>query len=150
MADGKKQVSVERVITAPPEKIFDVLADPAQHAVIDGSGTVQHARGNSIRLTLGAKFGMSMRLGLPYPVTNTVVEFDENRRIAWRHMGRHRWRYELQPIESGTRVTETFDWNGAPLGWLYELTGLPARHKPNMEGTLERLDDLVTGGAAPA
>ena len=30
--------SVERVIPAPPEKIFDLLADPAKHPLIDGSG----------------------------------------------------------------------------------------------------------------
>ncbi len=100
----RSAVSVERVIAAPPEKIFDVLADPSQHPVIDGSGTVKHTRGEEpSRLALGTKFGMSMRLGIPYAITNTVVEFDENRLIAWRHFGGHRWRYELEPAGAGTR-----------------------------------------------
>ena len=39
MGSEAKRVSVERTISAPADKIFDVLADPNQHAVIDGSGT---------------------------------------------------------------------------------------------------------------
>ncbi|HMF03426.1 MAG TPA: SRPBCC family protein, partial [Acidimicrobiia bacterium] len=94
MANDERKVSVQRVIAAPPEKIFDVLADPSQHPAIDGSGMVKHTRGEEPeRLSLGAKFGMSMRLGIPYNITNTVVEFDDNRLIAWRHFGGHRWRY---------------------------------------------------------
>ena len=31
----------------------------------------------------GSTFGMSMKVGIPYSMTNTVVEFEENRRIAW-------------------------------------------------------------------
>ena len=40
--------SVERVIAAPPEKIFDLLADPARHHDIDGSGSVVIARWSSV------------------------------------------------------------------------------------------------------
>jgi uncharacterized protein (UPF0262 family) len=36
-----KQVSVTRFIAAPPEAIFDVLADPAKHPIIDGSGSLK-------------------------------------------------------------------------------------------------------------
>jgi len=35
--------TVERVIPAPPEKIFDLLADPRRHPEIDGSGSVRRA-----------------------------------------------------------------------------------------------------------
>jgi hypothetical protein len=53
---------------------------------------------------------MAMRVKFPYTITNTVEEFDEPSRIAWRHLGRHRWRYELEALgESSTMVTETFD-----------------------------------------
>ncbi len=55
---------------------------------------------------------MSMRLwGVPYRVRNRVVEFEENRLIAWRHFEPQHWRFELQPTKSGTRVTETFDYS---------------------------------------
>jgi uncharacterized protein YndB with AHSA1/START domain len=148
VTEHAQSVSVERVISALPEKIFDVLADPSQHPVIDGSGTVKHTRGDQpARLSLDAKFGMSMRLGVPYAITNTVVEFEEGRRIAWRHFGGHRWRYELEPVDSGTRVRETYDWSTAILGTrLYIVaTGWPKRAEKAMAQTLERLDAHVTG-----
>ena len=40
------------------------------------------------RLTLGSTFGMSMKVGITYSMENTVVEFEENRRIAWQPRGR--------------------------------------------------------------
>jgi uncharacterized protein YndB with AHSA1/START domain len=148
MAD--QVVSVSRVIKAPPEAIFDVLADPARHAEIDGSGMVQNTRGESTRLALGSKFGMDMKMGiLPYRISNTVKEFEENRLIAWAHIGRHRWRYELEPVEVGgethTKVTESFDWSTCPpgVGKSIELMGYPKKHPANMTATLERLAAVV-------
>ena len=80
------------------------------HAQFDGSGTVQRQIKGPQRLSMGATFGMAMRIGFPNTITNTVEEFEEPRRIAWRHLGRHRWRYELEARdESTTVVTETFD-----------------------------------------
>ena len=142
-------MSVERVIAAPPEKIFDVLADPSQHPVIDGSGTVKHTRGKEpARLSLGAKFGMSMRIGIPYVITNKVVEFEADRLIAWRHFGGHRWRYELEPVGDGTRVREIYDWSTAipPTRLYIAVSGSPKRAEEAMTQTLERLDGVVTGG----
>jgi uncharacterized protein YndB with AHSA1/START domain len=141
---AEQQVSVSRVIAASPESIFEVLTDPARHGEIDGSGMVQRARGESQRLELGSKFGMDMKMGvLPYRITNTVVEFEENRLIAWHHPGKHRWRYELEPVEGGTKVTETFDWSTAVIPKAIELMGYPKRHPASMEATLERLAAIV-------
>lgn len=141
-----RTVSVRRVISAPPEKIFDVLANPAMHPVIDGSGTVKRLRNaTSERLELGSKFAMGMRWFLPYLIRNTVVEFEENRRIAWRHFGRHRWRFELEPVEDGTRVTQTFDWSTALSPRYIERMRYPEKHPRWMELTLQRLDDVCSG-----
>lgn len=141
-----KMVSVTREIQAAPSVIFDLLADPARHGDFDGSGMVQEARGEAQRLELGSKFGMDMKMGpLPYRITNKVVEYDADRLIAWMHLGKHRWRYELEPIDGGaaTRVTETFDWSTSPIGKLLELAGYPKKHQANIEATLERLAELV-------
>lgn len=142
---GGRQVSAERVVAAPAERVFEVLADPAQHPAIDGSGSVRASRtAEPERLALGARFGMSMRIGLPYAITNVVVEFEEGRRIAWRHFGGHRWRWELEPVDGGrTRVTETFDWSTSHAPWLLELAGAPARNRRAIEATLDRLADYV-------
>lgn len=146
MSTRERVVSVSRVIAADPAAIFDLLADPGQHGRFDGSGTIQAAdASNPERLGLGDRFGMSMKLGLPYRITNEVVEFEENRRIAWRHFGHHIWRYELEEVPDGTRVTESFDWSSSRFPPIYEWVGYPARHEINMAKTLERLDAIVTG-----
>lgn len=116
--DHGKVVSRSTVVPASADKIFDVLADARRHREFDGSGSVRDAFVNAPeRLSLGAKFGMKMRIVVPYSMTNTVVEFEEGRRIGWRHVGGHVWRYILEPVEGGTKVTEEFDWstNRAPL-----------------------------------
>lgn len=140
---SSQQVSVERVIAAPAEKIFDLLADPGRHSAIDGSGTVQGYRGEQERLALGSTFGMSMKLFVPYRMKNRVMEFEENRLIAWSHFFGHRWRYELEPVEVGTLVRETFDWSTARLPKFIELIGYPRRHPAAMEATLDRIAALV-------
>jgi len=42
---------------------------------------------------------------------NRVVEFEENRRIAWHHFAQFVWRYELEEVEGGTMVTESFNYD---------------------------------------
>ena len=142
MAD--EQVSVSRTIHASPEDIFEVLAHPNRHQEIDGSGTVKASRGDAgERLSRGAKFAMDMKMGVPYRIKNTVVEFEEGRRIAWRHFGRHIWRYELEPTEGGTLVKETWDIsqeNPASRAMTRRMAGLT---RTNMEKTLARIDELV-------
>ncbi|MFP5310501.1 MAG: SRPBCC family protein [Actinomycetes bacterium] len=140
-----RRVSVERVIDAPRQAIFDVLADPAMHPVIDGSGTVKRARGNPARLGMGSRFSMDMRIGLPYLIRNRVVEFEEGSRIAWRHFHGHRWRYELEDVDGGTLVRETFDWSTARFPRYIEMAGFPEKHPRSMARTLERLEQHVTG-----
>lgn len=145
-----RQVSVSRVIAAPADKIFAVLADPAMHPVIDGSGSVRRSRkGNPERLVMGSTFSMDMRIGVPYLIKNTVVEYDEDRLIAWRHLNKHRWRYELEPVDGGasTKVTETFDWSTAWFPKGIELMGYPEKHPAAMAKTLEGLERVVLEGA---
>ena len=109
-------VSESRVIAADPQRLFDIVADPAMHPKIDGSGSVQAMRaGGPDRLAQGATFGMDMKLGGKYKITNTVVEFEEPTVIAWRHFNGHIWRYLFEPVDGGTKVTEQWDsrpvWN---------------------------------------
>ena len=134
-----RSVSRSVVVAAPPEEVFALLADPQRHAELDGSGTVKGAQKAPDRLSPGATFGMRMRLGLPYVIKNTVVEFEEGRQIAWRHAGHHVWRYELEPADGGTRVTETFDWAPARSPKALELLGIPARNARSIEATLDRM-----------
>jgi uncharacterized protein YndB with AHSA1/START domain len=141
-----RQVSVSRVIPAPPEALFAIVADANRHADFDGSGSVKAAVGDPEPLVLGSKFGMNMRIGLPYRIQNEVVEYEKDRLIAWQHFGRHRWRYEFEPVDGGTKVTETFDWSTSRSPLFIELMGYPKKHPANMDKTLERLEAVATGG----
>jgi len=144
--------TVERVIPAPPDKIFELLADPRRHPDIDGSGSVRRAKEGPERLTLGSKFGMAMKLGVPYSMESEVIEFDENRRIAWqtrpptplgkRVAGGRIWRYELEPTDGGTRVRESWDISQEKVKAIVR----PARKRTRvaMADTLERIEALVT------
>jgi hypothetical protein len=145
--------TVERIIPAEPAAIFDLLADPSRHREIDGSGTVRDASAGSQRLGLGSTFGMKMKAGLPYSMISTVVEFEENRRIAWqttspvpvlgRLVGGRVWRYELEPVDGGTRVRESWDISHEKIKALVQ----PLRRttRSSMEKTLERIERIVTG-----
>ena len=141
MADH--QVSVSRVILHPPEAIFDLLASPAGHLRMDGSGTVRGVAKGPDRLQLGSKFTMRMRLGVPYTITSVVKEFEENELIAWAHYGKHRWRFELESVDGGTNVTETFDYSTALWPRGIELLGYHERHPANMDATLARIEELL-------
>ncbi len=140
-------VSVERVVTAPPEEVFELLATPRRHREFDGSGTLRDASSGPERLSAGAVFGMDMHMGAAYQMTNTVVEFEEGRRIAWqprptnalagKAIGGRIWRYELEPVEGGTRVRETWDISQEripPLLW-----PVRALTRTSIERTLDRL-----------
>jgi Polyketide cyclase / dehydrase and lipid transport len=138
-------VTRSKVIPARADAIFDVLANPSRHHEIDGSGSVLGAQnGAPTRLAKGVSFGMSMKIGVPYKMDNTVVEFEENRMIAWKHFGGHVWRYDLEPIADGstTNVTETFDWSTAKSKWFLRLIGAPTRNGKSIEKTLDRMAAL--------
>ncbi len=131
-----------RIVPAPPEAIFSLLADPVRHCEFDGSGTVRRVVSGGGPMQLGSKFKIAMRhLGWPYKITNTVVEFEENRRIAWSHWGKHRWRYELEPVEGGTLTTESVDFTySAALNCLVAMKmHPPKRQRANIAATLDNL-----------
>lgn len=135
-------VTRQRLVQAPPGAIFELLVDPSKHPLIDGSGTVKSARQDEPqRLALGSEFGMDMRLGVGYRIQNTVVEFEENRLIAWRHFNGHRWRYELIPAPRGTLVRETWDASRLKRQWPLKVMGFTRSTPVNIERTLDRLAD---------
>jgi hypothetical protein len=139
----RRIVSAERVINAPAAVIFDILANPYRHHEIDGSNTVQQPRsGTPERLFLGATFSMDMKMKASYFTNNHVVAFEENRVIAWHHMAKFVWKYELTPVDGGTLVKESFNYS-KPWGIFIEPLGWPAKNQQAMEATLARLADLV-------
>ncbi|SPM28517.1 SRPBCC family protein [Mycobacterium terramassiliense] len=147
-------VSVERIIKAPPEKVFALLADAAQHAAFDGSGSVNHASRQSVPLSMGSTFAMAMKgrketLFIPYRTTNTVIEYEPDRRIAWQTfglgglVGGRIWRYELLPAEGGTLVRETWDPSRDKQKRMITSGSMPELTANGMRATLARIADLL-------
>lgn len=152
-------VSVERVIKAPPNRIFTLLADAGKHASFDGSESVNRCTQDSVPLTKGSTFGMAMRgrketLFLPYRTTNTVIEYEPDRRIAWKttamggRVGGRIWRYELAPTPDGTAgtlVRETWDVSQDRQKAMITRGSMPQKTADGMRATLDRIATLVEG-----
>ncbi len=147
-------VSVERVIKVAPDRIFALLADAGKHASFDGSESVNHASQQSVPLTMGSKFGMAMRgrretLFIPYHTTNTVIEYEPDRRIAWKTtalgglLGGRIWRYELSPAPAGTLVRETWDVSQDKQKSMITSGSMPRQTEEGMRATLQRIATLL-------
>jgi uncharacterized protein YndB with AHSA1/START domain len=113
--DGPRVVSASREIAATPERIFELIADPAQQPRWDGNDNLSEAHPGQRVRRAGDVFTMTLTTGAVRE--NHVVEFEEARRIAWHpsEVGRrqpgHLWRWELAPAAgSRTLVTHTYDW----------------------------------------
>jgi hypothetical protein len=152
MAENKV-VSVDRVIKAPAPAIFAVVADANRHPEIDGSGALVKAKdGAPQHLTMGSTFGMSMKLGVPYSTANTVIEFEQDRRIAWqtalpgplgRVIGGRIWRYRFDDVDGGTKVTETWDITQDRQRFFLKSGTVGQHTAASMQKTLERLAEIA-------
>jgi uncharacterized protein YndB with AHSA1/START domain len=113
--EAPRVVSASREIAAPPERIFELIADPAAQPRWDGNDNLAWAPAGQRVRRAGDVFMMTLSRGSIRE--NHVTEFEEGRRIAWMpaEVGRqrpgHPWRWELEPAgPSRTRVTCTYDW----------------------------------------
>ena len=113
--EAPRVVSASREIAAGPERIFELIADPAAQPRWDGNDNLASApAGQRVRRT-GDVFTMTLTRGQIRE--NHVTEFEESRLIAWMpaEVGQappgHLWRWELEPAgASRTRVIHTYDW----------------------------------------
>jgi uncharacterized protein YndB with AHSA1/START domain len=154
--------SVSKNIPASPETVFALLADPARHPEIDGSGMLNEATSSDAIAAVGDVFTIKMHndeMG-EYEMMNHVVAFDPNRQIAWEPAlfrasrpedendvgvrAGHCWSYTLEPDDSGgTLVTETFDCSQAP-EWLQTAVKGGSRWEESMTTSLDNLHRLST------
>jgi uncharacterized protein YndB with AHSA1/START domain len=112
---ASRVASASREIAAGPERIFELIADPAQQPRWDGNDNLAEAAAGQRVRRAGDVFTMTLTMGSVRE--NHVTEFEEGRRIAWKpaETGQeppgHLWRWELEPVgASRTRVTHTYDW----------------------------------------
>lgn len=116
MSTDGKVVSASLVIAAPADRIFELIADPAEQPRWDGNDNLAEAAGGQRVHGVGDVFLTTILNGAVRE--NHVVEFDEGRLIAWRpsepnsQPPGHLWRWEMTPVDAAhTRVTHTYDWS---------------------------------------
>jgi hypothetical protein len=156
-------VSVERRIAAPAPDIFRVLCDPVRHLEFDGSGMLRVGTASPPVTQLGDTFQMEMHFSQfgDYRTINYIVEFEQDRLIAWApspldekavaeagvSLGTalgHRWVFELTPDgPDATVVTERYDCSRAGDAVKERVDGGRAWMRA-MATSLERLDHLCS------
>lgn len=159
--NGPVQVSVSRSIAAPAAKIFQVLADPANHPALDGSGMLRATPEQPVPRRVGDTFTTAMylpELG-DYLMLNRITAMEQDRRIVWEptpgdavasrnaelpigaSQG-YAWGFRLQPDGDTTVVTEMFDCTEAVQG-IRDAVEDGQSWVPAMHRTLERLAAIV-------
>jgi len=146
--DVPRVVCASREIAASAQRIFELIADPAQQPRWDGNDNLAEAAGGQRVRALGEVFTMTTTKGSVRE--NHVVEFDEGRLIAWRPAEPHQeppghlWRWALEPIDSSrTRVSHTYDWTGLTDEGRYARARATTAEK--LQASLGRLGVLVEG-----
>jgi uncharacterized protein YndB with AHSA1/START domain len=164
MSDTERDTySMTRRIEAPAARIFSVLSDPSQHQQLDGSGMLRPGVEAAPVSGVGDVFHMAMHndeMG-DYVMANHVIEYEQDRRIAWEPVlaeasrpedaaaigdsARQTWGYVLAPAgPAATEVTEFFDCSRSP-EWLREAVQGGERWGDSMTATLDNLARLCAG-----
>jgi uncharacterized protein YndB with AHSA1/START domain len=146
--DVPRVVSASCEIAAGPERIFELIADPAQQPRWDGNDNLAAAAAGQRVRGVGDVFEMTLTGGAVRE--NHVVEFDEGRRIAWtpaepgKQPPGHLWRWELEPAgASGTLVTQTYDWTNLTDESRFDRARSTTSDK--LRASLDRLSALAEG-----
>ena len=145
--DPPRVARASREIAANAERVFELIADPAEQPRWDGNDNLAGAAvGQRIR-NVGDVFTMTLTKDGAIR-ENHVVEFVEGRRIAWlpaepgQQPPGHLWRWELEPIDAThTRVTHTYDWTA--LTDEKRLARAAATTGNKLQASLDRLAALV-------
>lgn len=151
------RISASAVISAAPEEIFAVLADPASHAAIDGTGWVTEPKDADRLSAVGQVFRMAMyhpkHPDGAYETANRIDVFDPPHAIAWTtgyeadggelRFGGWWWRYDLAPAgPSSTTVTLTYDWSAVPDS-IRRRIDFPPFPREHLEQSLAHLGALM-------
>jgi hypothetical protein len=153
MTDNR--ITVERTINASTDAIFDVLSNPQRHVELDGSGFVLSDEKTDRIQGSGDVFTMNMsgdHMGGDYRTENHVTGYDQNKLLAWQTAPAGseppgwQWVWELESQGSdATLVRHTYDWSNVTDQGLLDKIGFPLVKQEQLEDTLVRLDQAVTG-----
>ncbi len=152
-----EHLTATTTIEAAPDAVFLVLADPAAHAAIDGTGWVRDAQDEAPLTERGQVFRMAMyhenHPNKDYEMANRVEVLDPARAIAWQPgqesetgelgFGGWQWRHDLEPTgPSQTKVTLTYDWSAATPE-VREFIQFPPFGPDHLDHSLQHLSQLL-------
>lgn len=154
---AEENVSAALTVAAPAARVFAVLADPATHAAIDGTGWVQDVVDRAPLTRVGQIFRMGMyHVKHPngnYQIANKVLVLDPPHAIGWLpgqekddghlEFGGWTWRYDLASLgPSETAVTLTYDWSAVPR-YIREYLPFPPFAPEHLTNSLRHLAELA-------
>jgi uncharacterized protein YndB with AHSA1/START domain len=152
------QLIARTIVAAPAEAVFAVLADPASHPGIDGTGWLRESLDGQPLSQPGQLFRMAMyhddHPDGDYEMANQVTVLDPPRAIAWKPgqagpdgevgYGGWTWRYDLTPSGADkTDVTLTYDWSAVPQE-VREHIQFPPFDPTHLQNSLGHLAELAT------
>ncbi|MFB8001441.1 SRPBCC family protein [Nocardia sp. NPDC056000] len=146
--------SVTVQMSAAPEPIWDLISDVTNVGRFSPETFGAEWIGRATGPAVGAKFRGHVNRngwGLKYSTVCRVIACEPGREFAFTVLGPggmeiNTWRYQLEPTDSGTSVTESFQLHNSPPIRLYWLLAGWTRGKTNVEGmreTLERIKAYV-------
>lgn len=159
----EETVNATLTVAASAAEVFAVLADPAAHAGIDGTGWVRQPVDAAPLTAVGQYFRMDMNFGGhpegDYRVINRVEVFEPPRAIGWLtgtehedgsvELGGWLWRYDLTPLgPAETRVTLSYDWSAVPQYIRDRGIRFPPFGPDHLAGSLRHLAGLAAARRA--
>ena len=155
MADHDTSITVSRSIPASAKDIFEILTLPSRHVELDGSGFVRSADHADRITATGQKFRMNMtgdHMGGEYQTDNHVTGFVPDKLVSWQTAPAGteppgwEWEWDLDPQgPDRTDVTLTYDWSKVTDKQLLRKVGFPLVKKDQLEDSLGRLAEAVSG-----
>lgn len=154
---GSASIDVE----APPELVYGLVSDITRMGEWSPECTGGRWLGGATGPVVGARFRGTNKRRFSWSTSSRVVTAEPGRRFTFERdrpigFGVMRWSFELSPLPSGTRVTESFEQvRTAPAVAIVAAgltTGVPwnereAVNTANMQVTLERLKDSAEASA---
>ncbi len=147
------QASVTVAMDAPPEKVWDLVADIRNTGKFSPETFEAEWLDGATDPALGAKFRGHVKrneIGPIYWTTCRVTACEPGREFGFEVLLGDRsvnnWHYRFTPVDGGTEVTESFRMNEGLMTTLFGLFGGQLRRRRNirdMRRTLERIKAVV-------
>ncbi len=83
--NGSQQIQVSRIVEAPVERVFALLADPDSLPDLDGSGTLRASRTHTVLTEVGDVFIMDLHVADfgTYQSKSVVTTYVRDRALGW-------------------------------------------------------------------